>query len=114
MELESREIEPGILSIRLSGRMDAAGAGQIDVRFTALTATRKLQIMVDLSQVTFLASIGVRTLLSNAKAQQRRGGRMVLFQPSAAVTEVLNASGIDTIIPIAYDMQGVRSLLSLT
>lgn len=111
MELHSRELESGILSISLVGRMDSVGTQQIDMRFTALSATRKVPVLVDLSQVTFLASIGIRTLVTNAKAQKRRGGAMVLYQPSPAVEEVLKSTGIDAIIPIAYDMEAAQRAL---
>jgi len=114
MELHSRELESGILSISLVGRMDSSGTQQIDLRFTALSATRKLPVLVDLSQVTFLASIGIRTLVTNAKAQKRRGGVMVLYQPSAAVEEVLKSTGIDTIIPIAHDMETAQRALEIS
>jgi anti-anti-sigma factor len=114
MELQSHELESGILGISLAGRMDSIGAQQIDMRFTALTATRKAPILVDLSQVTFMASIGMRTLVTNAKAQKRRGGTMVLYQPQAAVEEVLKSAGIDTIISIAHDMDGARKALEVT
>ena len=113
MELQSHELESGILEISLAGRMDGAGAQQIDLRFTALTATRKSPILVDLSQVTFMASIGMHTLVSNAKAQRRRGGTMVLYQPTVEVEEVLKSAGIDTIITIAHDMDGARKALEV-
>ena len=113
MELQSRELESGILGISLTGRLDSAGAQQIDLKFTALTATRKAPILVDLSQVTFVASIGMRTLVINAKAQKSRGGSMVLYQPTPAVEEVLKSAGIDTIISIAYDMEGARKALAV-
>src|SRR5215470_19561085 len=105
MELQSRELESGILNISLTGRMDSAGAQAIDMRFTALTVTRKAPVLVDLSGVTFLASIGIRTLVSNAKAQKRRGGTFVLYRPSGPAEEVLRSAGIDTIFPFAYDME---------
>jgi anti-sigma B factor antagonist len=113
MELQSRELETGILRISLAGRMDSAGTQQIDMRFTALSATRKGWILVDLSQVTFLASIGIRTLVTNAKAQKRRGGAMVLYQPTGIVEEVLKTAGIDEIIPIVHDMEAARKALEL-
>lgn len=113
MELQSRELESGILSISLSGRLDTLGAQEIDMRFTVLSATRKAPVLVDLSQVTFLASIGIRTLVTNAKAQRNRGGSMVLYQPSNVVEEVLKSAGIDTIIPIAHDMEGARRALAV-
>jgi len=37
--------------------------------FAALVATRKLLAVVDMSEVSFLASIGIRTLVINARAQ---------------------------------------------
>jgi anti-sigma B factor antagonist len=113
MELQSRDLESGILGISLAGRFDSVGAQQIDMRFTALTATRKAPILVDLSQVTFVASIGIRTLVTNARAQKRRGGAMVLYQPTSAVEDVLKSAGIDTIIPIVHDMEGARRALEL-
>jgi anti-sigma B factor antagonist len=111
MELAVHDLDSGILQIDLSGRMDVNGTQQIDLKFTALTATRKAQILVDLSNVTFIASIGLRTLISNAKAQKARGGRMVLYKPSDQVEQVLRATGIDTIIPIAHDIEAARGAL---
>jgi anti-sigma B factor antagonist len=111
MELAVNEIDSGILGINLYGRMDIVGTQQIDLKFTALTSSRKAQILVDLSQVTFIASIGIRTLINNAKAQKLRGGRMVLYKPSTQVEEVLRATGIDTIIPIAHDIDAARGAL---
>jgi anti-sigma B factor antagonist len=113
MEVEARELEPGILGIALSGKMDAVGVQQIDLKFTALTSTRKAAILVDLSKVTLLASIGIRTLVSNARAQKRRGGAMVLYQPTGLVEEVLKITGIDAVIPIAHDMTTARVALGL-
>src|SRR5580692_5467922 len=104
MEMAVHELEPGILGINLSGRMDVVGTQQIDLKFSVLTSTRKAQILVDLSNVTFIASIGIRTLITTAKAQKARGGTMVLFKPSDQVEQVLRATGIDSIIPIAHDI----------
>jgi anti-sigma B factor antagonist len=91
--------------------MDVNGTQQIDLKFTALTATRKAQILVDLSNVTFIASIGIRTLISNAKAQKARGGCLILYKPTDQVEQVLRATGIDTIIPIEHDMEAARGAL---
>ena len=111
MELAVQELESGILGINLSGRMDISGTQQIDLKFTALTASRRARILVDLSNVTFIASVGIRILISNAKAQKLRGGCMVLYKPSNQVEEVLKATGIHTIIPIAHDFDAARGAL---
>jgi anti-sigma B factor antagonist len=113
MELTVHDLDSGILGINLSGRMDIGGTQQIDLKFTALTATRKAQILVDLSNVTFIASIGIRALISNAKAQKARGGCMVLYKPNDQVEQVLRATGIDTIIPIARDIEAARGAFGI-
>src|SRR5262245_10040254 len=76
MEWTTELLPDGIERVILAGRMDSAGTEQIDPRFAALTETRPALIVVDLAQVPFLASVGIRTLLANAKALAQRGGRM--------------------------------------
>ncbi len=114
MQIESHEVEPGMLGVKLSGRLDAGGVQQIDLKFTALTATKKQYVLVDMSDVSFLASLGIRTLVSSARAQRSRGGGMVLFKPVAAVEEVLKVTGIDKIVPIAHDMDAARGMFAST
>lgn len=104
MELTTEDLADGIQKIVLSGRMDSAGTQAIDLKFTALTTTRPARIVVDFSQVSFLASIGIRTLVSSAKALARRGGRMVLASPQPLVDDVLRLGGIDTLIPVYADL----------
>ena len=104
MELTTEELQDGIQKINLTGRMDTAGAQAIDMKFTAMTATKASQIVVDFSRVSFLASIGIRTLVTNARALARRGGRMVLASPQPLVEEVLRLGGIDTLIPVYTDI----------
>jgi anti-anti-sigma factor len=104
MELTMEHLPDGVQKIALSGRMDSAGTQQVDLRFAGLTATPPALIVVDLSQVSFLASIGMRTLLVSAKALARRQGHMVLAAPQPLVEEVLRLAGIDALIPVYADI----------
>jgi anti-sigma B factor antagonist len=95
--------------IKLSGRLDIPGTGAIETKFAALAASAKHKIIVDLTAVSFLASIGIRAIISNAKAQQQRGGRMVLFVgENAPVAKTLEATGIDALIPMFQDLAEAR------
>lgn len=105
MTIESRPLEDGVTRIDLAGRMDIAGTEQIDLRFSGITSTVRSGAVVDMSAVTFLASIGIRTLITNAKALKLRGALMVLVSPSPFVAEVLRSVGIHDIIPIADDLE---------
>ena len=105
MQIEHEQLDGGVLKIKLSGRMDAMGSQEIDGKLAALTAQAGLGIIVDLSKVAFLASIGLRTLLVNAKALAARGGRMVLLNPDAGVARVLEVSGLDTMLGVFRDLE---------
>jgi anti-anti-sigma factor len=75
MELSVRMIERGVKKISLAGRMDIPGTEQIDLRLAAETATEKAFVILDLSGVEFLASVGIGALVRSAKALRMRGGR---------------------------------------
>jgi anti-sigma B factor antagonist len=57
-----------------------------------------------MSRVSFIASMGMRTLVSGAKATRSKGGRMVLLFPAEIVEKALRTASIDTLIPIFHDM----------
>ena len=105
MQLESELLDDKALKVVLDGRLDIEGASAIDLQFTALTATKKAGVLVDLGKVTFLASIGIRTLLSSAKACAARGGKLVVYNPQPMVRDVLESSGVSTLIPVFDDEQ---------
>lgn len=93
-------IDANTLCVHLTGRLDLRGTDELETPFAAHTASHRAMVVVDLSGVEFLSSIGIRLFLSNAKAQQRRGGRMVLAAPTAMVDETLRVAGIDKLLPI--------------
>lgn len=99
MNLESSELGPGKLLIALSGRLDIAGAAEIETAFSALASHAQVTL-VDLSQVPFVASIGIRLLLANAKALYKRGGKMVLFAAVPDVERVLLITGVGELAEI--------------
>jgi len=100
MELKTQDTPDGVKVISLAGRMDIAGTQEIELRFTNLAASQKALIAVDLAEVSFLASIGMRTLVSSARALMNRGGAMALVRPQSMVQQALVAAGIDSLIPI--------------
>jgi anti-anti-sigma factor len=101
MPIDFEDSNNDLRYIRLSGRLDILGTGEVETKFAALAATSKYRLVVDLSGVSFLASIGIRAIITNAKAQQQRGGRMVLFVgDNATVAKTIEATGIDTLVPM--------------
>jgi len=104
MELQYSERENNIRVIKLIGKLDIIGVGEIETRFSGYCAGENPRILIDLTGVEFLASIGIRLLVLNAKSITSRGGRMVLVNPTHEVRNVLDVTGIPAIIPV-YDGQ---------
>ena len=90
--------------------MDMAGALSVDDQFRTISETRK-KIIVDLSGVEFLASLGMRTLVSGAKTVMRERGKMVLMNPRHDVEEALKTAAIDSLIPVVHDLAFANALL---
>lgn len=107
-KLEIQESDNGIKQVKVIGRLDILGTGEVETAFTAHTAGKKEKVIVDLSELDFLASIGIRLLLTSAKAQAKRGGKIVLFNPKTLVEETLVTAGINLLIPI-YNELGLAS-----
>lgn len=111
MNLEIVDMDNGITSVQLSGRMDVQGAIAIDKKFTAI-ADEKKKVVIDLSQVTFMASLGIRTLIMSCKMLASKGGDMVLLNPQPNVEKVLRTSGVDTVIQIVRDMNAAAAIFA--
>jgi len=109
MNLEVADLGNGITKVTLSGRLDVEGALKIDDEFNAI-AEREKKVLVDLSAVTFIASLGIRTLIMGAKATANNGGKMVLLDPQPNVEKVLRTSRVDTVIPITHDSTTIDSV----
>ena len=94
--------DPEIAVLHPQGRLDLAGAPTLETLLSKAAATHRLCV-VDLSQIAFLASVGIRALLHAARDLNARGGRLVLSGPTREVAKVLAVSGVAALLPIAPD-----------
>jgi len=111
VELQYSEVEKDIRLIKLTGRMDIIGTGEIETKFSGYCAGDKVRVIVDVSGVDFLASIGIRLLTLTAKSVARREGKMVLLNPTPDVQSVLEITGIPAIIPVYSYLESAQTVL---
>ena len=109
MKLETTTLDNDITKASLSGRLDIDGALAIDGDFNKLAEASK-NLLIDMSDVTFLASLGIRTLVTAAKAVSNNGGKLVLLSPQPSVERVLRESRVDTVLPIIEDETAVTTV----
>lgn len=103
------EDRDGLRIIRLKGRMDIPGNEQIAMHFNSLTVSGGSAIIVDLSDVDFLSSIGIGTLVMGAKTVKQRQGMLVLFGARSHVLTALERTSIPLIIPTYATMEEARA-----
>jgi anti-sigma B factor antagonist len=111
MEMLIEELEGGVTNVVLRGRLDIAGANTIDLGFSAVSGSRRA-IVVDLSEVSFLASLGIRVLVMGAKTVASKGGKIALLSPIKDVETVLTTMRIDSLIPIYHDPATARGAVT--
>ena len=111
MELKYRELENGIRLIKLIGELDINGVKEVESNFIVHCAGSRVKLIVDLSELDFLASVGSQLILWTAKEVVSRGGRFVLFNPISTVEQVLNQIGVKEWALIHSDINVATSFL---
>jgi len=104
MELRVEHLSGAVDRAVAIGRWDVAGAAEIDLHFSALSGSGR-SIILDMAQVAFLSSMGIRSIVMAAKAVGSRRAKMVLLAPDAHVAAVLTGAGIDTLVPIHLTLE---------
>ncbi len=86
--------------VEVSGRIDSMNANELGDALTAEIERGGKQIVLDLAQVSYMSSAGLRELVAAYHRLQDVGGDLRLAQPSSRVQDVLEMSGLDTIFQI--------------
>lgn len=111
MDIEVISLENNVNCLRLQGRMDSAGVDRMEIKFNAAAVAPGHNVLVDLREVSFLASMGIRMLITGARALKSKGASLVLFGAQEMVQDVLDNVALEQIIPIAADQHQALALL---
>jgi anti-sigma B factor antagonist len=89
-EVDERQ---GLVTVRLSGELDLSAAGAVQTVLEQAVKASPITV-VDLNDLEFMDSTGLRVLAGAHKVATGAGGRFLLGRPSAAVLRVLKVSGL--------------------
>jgi anti-anti-sigma factor len=110
MQLSTQDMDGGVTRVELDGRMDIAGAAAVDLKMNLIAGSAK-KLLIDLQKVTFLGSMGLRSIVLPARAVLGKGGKVVIYAPTEMVESVLKASNIDSLLPIHHDLAAATAAL---
>ena len=86
-------------TLQLIGNLTVAAAPRLEAAFAEL-ADDVLNITLDLTQLDYVASAGLRVIVSKEKRLQEAGGGLLLTHPNEEVMEVFDATGLIDILKI--------------
>ncbi len=88
-----RQMLSGVPVLTLSGRLDSNGASLLDKESGAMVEENPC-IVVDLSNVEYLSSMGIRSLIAMEKSLKALSGGLILTGLNPFVSQVLDLSGL--------------------
>lgn len=80
----------------VSGKLDLSGTAVAqDAVMRAAESAPGARLALDLSGVPYLASVGLRLLMATARVLEKRGGRLVIVNPTDEAAMVLAVAGLE-------------------
>ncbi len=110
--LEVTQVSDTIVRVALTGRLDTPGVDSVETRFAASLVPTGKNAVVDLSRVTFIASMGIRMLISVARSMKQRHAQLALYNPQPLVKETLDSVSLSEIVPVVDDELAAIAALS--
>jgi anti-anti-sigma factor len=99
MKIDHRQVN-GVTVVNISGRLDSSVSGEVMDRLNGLVNDGATKLVLNLRDLTYISSAGLRSIFVAAKLTKTLNGDMRLCEPSALVTKILEASGFANLIKI--------------
>lgn len=93
-EASATESEDGSWRVVASGELDVATADRLVAALEPVFHNPPANVTLDLHDVTFIDSSGLRAVVRSAAMVQDTGGRLVLDRMSPTVSRVLEVTGL--------------------
>ena len=111
MQIVFSDVEESLKKVVLAGRLDAVGVETIEAQFAGGVVAGGRDTLVDLTEVEFLASLGVRMFISTARALSAKGGRLVMYNANPIVMDTIEVMAFQDIVPVTTSEPEAIALL---
>jgi len=100
MEIEETTVG-GALVLAIAGRIDTETAPELHARLSERLASDPRDVLLDLSDVIYVSSSGLRVLMMTAKALREQHRRLVIAAVHEIVFQVFEINGFATLLTFA-------------
>ncbi len=112
MKFHIAAIGDGASLLVLAGRADAAAVDIVEAALSAEVRDSPGHIVVDLADVPFIGSLGIRMLISLARLVSRRGARICVVRVQPQVREVFETMALFDLIPHAQNEDAALAVVA--
>lgn len=105
MELKTVFVESPIVLVEIGGEVDAHSAADLDTTLNDLFAQGQRRLVLDFSQVTYIASAGLRSILGAHQKAGHLGGELRLFGLRPNVLKVFDIAGFTRLLRVTSTWQ---------
>ncbi|HBD09675.1 MAG TPA: anti-sigma factor antagonist [Syntrophobacteraceae bacterium] len=101
MELNCEKMDNAMV-VTVKGRLDTVTAPDFERQCSAWIDQGEISLLVDLNQLDYVSSAGLRTILVVSKKLKHKGGRMCFCGARDMVLRVLSLANFTSLFPV-YD-----------
>ncbi len=112
MQLTLVEQNDQYTHVSLAGHLDVNGVGKVEARFLAMITTPRKPAIIDMSEVDFVASLGMGMLVSAATKLRHDNAALVLLSPQPLVKQAVTAGGLHELMLITDDMDAALAAIT--
>ena len=97
----TEERRENILILRVIGRLDSSTSKMMEERLLSIIDSGEGRLVIELSQLDYISSAGLRVFLLAAKRMGNANGRMILCSLKDAVKQVFDIAGFSSFLNLA-------------
>ena len=94
----TKSIEGEAVRFSIKGRISSSTSAKFTREMNTAISSGESNIILDMSEVQFLSSLGIRTILSTYKQCVALGGKLQITNPPPSVVNVLGMAALNTLL----------------
>ena len=97
----TEERKADMLMLRIIGKLDASTSKGLEDKILAVIGGGQSKLIVNLSQLDYISSAGLRVFLLAAKRMNETNGKFILCSLQAPVKQVFDIAGFSSFLTLA-------------
>ena len=115
LEISLQPHEPPVALVRLAGFLDAHTVSGFEKDLDRYVEEGRHRMVLDIGELSYISSAGIGAMMGLAQRLRKKGGILVLLNPSDKVFKILDTLGFTKIFQITRDAtEALRTVESLS